>query len=168
MLPLKHVLCPTDFSEDSRAAMRLANEMALYFGAELTLVHVVPTPMPAVWPYEGFGINPVNVDPEPKDTISACRNLMEVDAREHVSPDADLHLEILEGEPAEQILDLADRISADVIVLATHGHTRLRKALFGSTAESIIRESPCPVITMHDGQATRGKEKSFQKQEAEI
>ena len=48
MLPLKRILCPTDFSADSRAAMRVANEMTLYFSAELILLHVVPAPMPAV------------------------------------------------------------------------------------------------------------------------
>jgi nucleotide-binding universal stress UspA family protein len=168
MLPLKRILCPTDFSADSRAAMRVANEMALYFSAELTLVHVIPAPLPAVWPYEGFGINPVNVGGDPEDTLKACRRMLEDDAREFVSADADVRLEVVEGEPAGEILDLAAGTKADIIVLATHGHNRLRKALFGSTAEKVVKDSPCPVITLHAGQEAAGLAESSPTRKAEV
>jgi nucleotide-binding universal stress UspA family protein len=61
MLPLKRILCPTDLSADSRAALQVAGEMAHYVSAELTVLHVRPQPQPVVWPYEGLGINPCQV-----------------------------------------------------------------------------------------------------------
>jgi len=50
----------------------------------------------------------------------------------------------VEGLPAKPILDI------DLIIIATHGHTGLRHALLGSTAERVVRHAPCPVLTVRE------------------
>jgi nucleotide-binding universal stress UspA family protein len=155
MLPLKRILCPTDFSADSRAALRAAGEMALFFQAELTVLHVHVSPQPAVWPYEGLGVNPIEAGLSNEETLKLRRTELEGEAQAALPEELQPRLEILEGEPAEVILTQATQRQVDLIVLAPHGHNRLRTALFGSTAEKVVRQSPCPVMTLHAGQVAR-------------
>src|SRR6266851_833454 len=53
------------------------------------------------------------------------------------------------GSPATAILKVATTLSADVIVMTTHGRTGFSRAYFGSVAEDVLREAPCPVLTLH-------------------
>lgn len=57
------------------------------------------------------------------------------------------------GEPGTVILAVAQEINADLIVMATHGRTGLRRLLMGSVAEHIVRRAPCPVLTLRTPQA---------------
>ena len=157
MLPLKRILCPTDFSADSRAALRVAGEMAQYFSAELTVLHVSVSPQPAVWPYEGFGVNPMEAGLSREETLALREKELAAEARGTLQPDLKLKLSVLEGDPAAAILETAHLQRSDMIVIAPHGHTRLRKAIFGSTAEEVVKSSPCPVVTLHAGQESTSR-----------
>jgi nucleotide-binding universal stress UspA family protein len=53
-----------------------------------------------------------------------------------------------EGDPATEILRLAEERKVDVIVMGTHGRTGLGRLLMGSVAEQIVRKAPCPVLTV--------------------
>lgn len=152
MLPLKRILCPTDFSADSRAALKAAGEMALFFSAELKVLHVHVYPQPAVWPYEGLGPGPIVVGPEGEDFLALRRRELEAEAEALLPEGYPRTLEVRDGDPAEVILQTAADDGTDLIVLAPHGRGRLRTALFGSTAEKVVRQSPCPVMTLHAGQ----------------
>lgn len=152
MLPLKRILCPTDFSADSRAALRAAGEMAQYFNAELTVLHVHVATQPAVWPYEGLGVNPIESGLTDEESMALRRRELENEAAALLPVGVKPVLEVILGEPAEVILETARQRGIEMIIMAPHGHNRLRKAIFGSTAEKVVKESPCPVVTMHAGQ----------------
>jgi len=168
MLPLKRLLCPTDFSPDAHSAIRVANEMALYFAADLTLVHVVPPTVNSVWPVDGYRVSPVGVDPTPQDTLRNAQESLSEEAHDYVSLDVALTLEVLQGDPADEILDFAAKAGTEMVVMATHGHSRLRNAILGSTAEKIVRLSPCPVITLHAGQDAARDRDRLKAAEAEV
>jgi len=161
-------MCPTDFSPDAHSALRVANEMALYFAADLTLVHVVPPVVNSVWPVDGYRVSPVGVDPSPQDTLRNSQESLSEEAHDYISRDVALTLEVMQGDPADQILDLAARTNVEMIVMATHGHSRLRNAILGSTAEKIVRLSPCPVITLHAGQEMGRDRDTLRAEEAEV
>ena len=55
---------------------------------------------------------------------------------------------MLVGKPAEQILQLAEKNNIDLIVLTTKGRSGLARVIVGSTAESIMRHAPCPVLSV--------------------
>ena len=166
MLPLKRILCPTDLSADSRAALKVAGELALYFSAELTILHVQTPTQPIVWPYEGLGINPYQTGLSTPASLALREKELVAEAKELFPPALDLKVRVESGEPAEIILEVARLRNADMIVIAPHGHNRLRKAIFGSTAEEVVKNSPCPVVTMHAGQEAAAQVREAQAQEA--
>lgn len=138
MYPIRKILHPTDFSEHSKAAFDLACALARDYGAELIVVHV-NRPMPIFAP-DGIAVaGPIE---EPAAVQAKLARIRPTDERIKVAH----HL--FDGDPAEQILKAAHNESADLIVLGTHGTTGLARLLMGSVAESVLRKSPCPVLTV--------------------
>ena len=138
MLPIRTILHPTDFSESSRPAFELACALARDYSAALVVTHVVP-------PTHVFAPDGIAVPFPAEEPYEARARLA------RVRP-ADGHVEVehrlLEGDPAEMILKLAEDVNADVIVMGTHGTTGLTRLLVGSVAESVMRKAPCPVLTV--------------------
>ncbi len=139
MLPIHTVLHATDFSDSARPAFQLACALARDYGAALVLVHVVP-PARAFFAPDGIAA-PFFVG----DMYDAQVRLSRLHPGD---PSVKTDPRVLEGEPAEQILRAARDTHADVIVMGTHGASGLTRLLVGSVAESVMRKSPCPVLTV--------------------
>jgi nucleotide-binding universal stress UspA family protein len=145
MLPIKRILCPTDFSEPSFVGLAGANELAAHFSAELILVHVVspvhiyPSPQPGA----GF-----NLAGYLEEMVDASRKSLEEVVKDRTLPDLHVRSSVLQGTPAEQIVNLAESEAVDLIVTATHGWTGWRRFIFGSVAEKVVRFATCPVVTV--------------------
>jgi nucleotide-binding universal stress UspA family protein len=138
MLPIHTVLHPTDFSERSGFALRLACALTRDYGARLVVLHV-STP-PTIAYAEGA------VPPDPEISIEEAREqLNRLDV-----PDAGVRAErrFEVGDPVPEILRVADDIGADLIVMGTHGRTGLARLLMGSVAEQVVRKAVCPVLTV--------------------
>jgi nucleotide-binding universal stress UspA family protein len=137
MFPFRHILFPTDFSERSENAFRLAAMLARGGSAQLTILHVVPTPMAA---YVGGVMTPE--PPHYDEQWAQLRRLRLVDPRVTVE-----HL-LAEGDTATMILQAARQGHCDAIVMGTHGRSGLRRVLMGSVAEEVVRKAPCPVVVI--------------------
>ena len=145
MLPITKILWPTDFSEPSYEALKVADEMALHFSAELIITHVV-TPIPVI---------PIHDDPtsfnlplyEKEMETSAEKSLDRI-SQERISQAVNRRFKVIYGDPAAQIVRLASDESVDLIVIATHGLTGWRKFMFGSVTEKVIRMSTRPVLSI--------------------
>lgn len=137
MLPIRMILHPTDFSQHSQNAFRLACALARDYGAELCLVYVLPPPIVVY----GNGIVP----PLPDD-----RDQQEERLRELRQQAAELHVHITmaEGDPVTEILRVARETQSNLVVMGTHGWTGLSRLLMGSVAEGVVRKAPCPVLTV--------------------
>jgi len=148
MLPFKRILVPTDFSEPSQEALKAAVELAQHFSAQLLLVHVVP-PVPV--PYQPL------VSPAPsfditsylQELVEASKVAMQTYAEKNVPQGMAATTSVAAGDPAYEILRLAEELTADVIVIATHGHGGWQRFLFGSVAEKVVRLAARPVIVVH-------------------
>jgi nucleotide-binding universal stress UspA family protein len=138
MLPIHTILHPTDFSQQSEFAFRLAGSLARDYGARLLVLHVVAQPTIA------YGEGVVPPDPE----------LILEDAERHLhrlaAPDPSIPMErrLEEGDPVTEILHVAHEIEADLVVMGTHGRTGLSRLLMGSVAEQVVRRAACPVLTV--------------------
>lgn len=137
MLPLATILHPTDFSEHSEFAFRLACALARDYQARLVLLHVLPPPMVV---YSG---GPVPAETWP--TVEEAREkLRQMEGQAHR---VRVESQVLEGDPVDMILRAAEETNSDVIVMGTHGRTALARLLMGSVAEEVLRKAPCPVLT---------------------
>ncbi len=136
MPQFKKILCPVDFDPNSLLALQLASELAQERQATLHLLHVVAMP-PGPEVALPFG-----------KMETAARSRLERHARQIVNGKASYEVEVLMGDPAVEVLQAAKRLRANLIVMATHGRKGLRHLILGSVAEHVVREAPCPVLTV--------------------
>jgi len=137
MLPIRTILHPTDFSEQSDYALRLAAAQARDHGARLVLLHVASLPVVVYG-----GDLPV---PVPEDSHDEERQRLE---SLPVPAPTTTERHFVEGDVATEILRLAQETNSDLIVMGTHGRTGLARLLMGSVAEQVVRKAPCPVLTV--------------------
>jgi nucleotide-binding universal stress UspA family protein len=137
MFAIHRILHPTDFSEQSTHAFRLACALARDHGAPLLVLHVKA---PLVVYGEGL------MAAEPPGYLEGLRaQLKGIDAHD---PRVVIERKLVEGDPATEILRVAREAACDLIVLGTHGHTGLVRLLMGSVAEEVVRKAQCPVLTV--------------------
>ncbi len=147
MLPFKKILCTTDFSEPSYEGVKTANELAAQFSSELILVHVV-SPVPVLGaPHH---TTPVSFDiPAYQQTfIEQSRETLQKVADDLIRSDLKSETQVMVGYAADEIVRVAEEEKADLIVIATHGHSGFERLLLGSVTERVIRHSPCPVLSV--------------------
>jgi universal stress protein A len=146
MIDLRRILVPTDFSEHSRHALSYGIALAEKFGAELHLLHVFQEL--SVYQPDAVTAGPPLVPPVGALAAAgraALEKLMEDERLARVQ----VHAEVREGPPVEEIVDYAHEHAIDLIVIATHGRGWLAHLLMGSVAEKVVRKAPCPVMAVH-------------------
>jgi len=132
-----NILLAFDGSENSQKAARLAGDMARQNGATLRIVYAYdPVPDYLGQPYLQETISK-RTEQADKIMQQAVRLVGEV---------LDLHTEILEGSPAEAIVEVANVRQADLIVMGTRGLSRLGKLLLGSQSQKVVSLVDCPVL----------------------
>jgi universal stress protein A len=132
---LQRLLVPLDFSGKSRQALRYAVPLAQKFSARIHLVHVLPAD------------GKKDRDETIRQRMTALKRLGQM-AEQYIPPRLRAEYAVLTGKPAEAILALAAEHGIDLIVLTTKGESGLKRALVGSTAETIVREAACPVMSV--------------------
>jgi nucleotide-binding universal stress UspA family protein len=140
----KRILCPVDFSETARAAMETAIELAARFDAEVVLVHAYPIPG-YTFP-DGSAFASSRMLQELAD--EAARHLEEWRQLAVKAGAKQVSLETAVGDPAGEIVRIAQEKKADLVVMGTHGRTGIEHALMGSIAERVVRRAKCPVLTV--------------------
>ncbi len=150
MLPLRKILCPTDFSEPSYRALAAAAELAGQYSAEILLVYAAPAVPVFPAPAEGTVVatTTFNVPEYQKEMDSHSEQMLAEVRQSRLPGDLKVTTHVLHDDPAGGVLDLADREGVDLIVIATHGRTGWRRFVFGSVAEKVVRYASCPVLTV--------------------
>jgi nucleotide-binding universal stress UspA family protein len=143
MSAIRTILFATDFSEGAARACALAKTLTNLAQARLHVVHIVN---------EFHDKRTFRVS---QDTMDRLMREIEEHAKDEIQKFCSTHLsdvqastEIINGTPHEAIIQAAQRIDADLIIMGTHGRTGLEKMLVGSTAEKVVRSSPIPVLTV--------------------
>ena len=145
MITLRRILVPIDFSPHSDQALKYAVALAEKFSAQLFLVHAFQDV--SIYQTEVVSGAPPILPPVEQLTASA-RGEMDRLVSERQLHRFNVHTEIVEGAPVEEIVDYAKEKDIDLIVLATHGRGWLAHAIMGSVAEKVVRKAPCPVLTV--------------------
>jgi nucleotide-binding universal stress UspA family protein len=157
---MKCILVPIDFSDVTPPVIDLARQLAKALGAEIHLVHVkeltaAPTPgtlgyglagMPelapmAGVPVPGFEPMPEAISEDEGQTSKFAKWQQEI-ARDGIK----VSLHEPTGTVAEEILNQADELNADIIVMGTHGHGAMYNLLVGSATKGVLKHSTRPVL----------------------
>jgi universal stress protein A len=144
---LKTIMCPTDYSRSSEAALSYATLLASESGACLYIVHVhegLPTFVPG---YAGYDIPMDSADAHEKEAREALDRVVPT------TPGVQYVHWFLTGAPEKEILAFAGRENVDLIVMGSHGRTGVARVLMGSVAEAIVRKASCPVLTIKQPKA---------------
>jgi universal stress protein A len=154
MLNFNVIIVTTDLSEYSLRALPYAVGLAERFDAKLKIV-CVNEPALQVSDVAFVGISPIVSQREHTAAIKDA--LAKVVAG--VPKAVDVEAKVLEGSAVEKIVEYANDINADLIVACTHGRTGLSHVLMGSTAEALVRRSPCPVLTLKQPMTVAGSQR---------
>jgi nucleotide-binding universal stress UspA family protein len=140
---LTELLVPVDFSPHSAMAFEHAIELAKRLASKIHLVHAYPIAVAAVYP-EPL-LLPSGVIADLQRTAHAQLTPLQKRLAELGIP-YDTH--VCPGSPDAVILEVADALPADLIVMGTRGLTGLQHVMLGSVAERIVRLARCPVMTV--------------------
>ena len=137
------IVHPTDFDEPSREAFRVARALAQALGARLVVLHVVPPP--AIVTQDGRVMRNPH-DPEPADLWAGYRAL------QADGPTVPVEYAVVVGDRSEGTRLLGARIrelgAGVLVVMGSHGRRGISRLLWGSKAEEVVRECPCPVLVV--------------------
>jgi nucleotide-binding universal stress UspA family protein len=145
-LAIKKILCAVDFSDNAQRALANASDYARTFSADLHVIHSIPSHSIksrwAIWE----GTEKVDIDQfdmqMQAEAESELSRMIEKSGIQHSA-------EVLHGNPAETISARAEEGGYDLVVMGARGLSYIQGLLIGSTTESVLRSSPCPVLIVH-------------------
>jgi nucleotide-binding universal stress UspA family protein len=146
------ILAPTDFSDHAAHAFGYARTFADRWNAELHLLNVIE---PAVFPTEA-GLTPIGMMKLTEELENAAHANLKSLAERETMKGLTVETAVAHGRASSAIIDYATIKEIDMIVLATHGRRGLEHLIFGSTAERVVREAPCPVLTVRPPDTEHG------------
>ncbi len=147
MINFQKILCPIDYSNCSMRALTYAAELAIKDSARLYLMYVKDE---RVSDYGGLKFDAeFNHNAE---TVTGMKQKLRSSIPEEIRCCINVEILIRAGIPFEEILKAARDKETDLIVMGTHGRTGITHMVIGSVAEKVIRNAPCPVLSIKNHQ----------------
>jgi nucleotide-binding universal stress UspA family protein len=135
----EHILLAVDGSEHSYHAARVAADMARSMNSEILRIVVAYDRIP---PFLGEP----NLQQAINARLSEAQEVLQKAVNVVGDVPAEVHTELIEGDAAESIIDVATTRSSDVIVMGSRGLGRLAGLVLGSTTQKVVSHAPCPVL----------------------
>ncbi|NBB74228.1 MAG: universal stress protein [Bacteroidetes bacterium] len=139
---VNRILVPLGLSDHSDALFAHARAIGATYGAHLDLLHVIES---SNFP-QAYGLEDQAPDEEAVERRVHEAMTRYADAAQEAGVDATVS--VRRGHPVEVILDILNDEPADLVTIATHGRTGIKRLLIGSVAEKVVRMAPCPVFTV--------------------
>ncbi len=140
---MKRILVAVDGSDASLKAARMGADIAVRFGAKLTLVHVVPK---LLLPPDVYGLTIAEVE---KEHRAYAEKLLEKAIAELQEPGLEISTTVLYGAPAESIAEEAAASDVSMLVVGSRGHGAVARMFLGSVSDRLVHISPKPVLVVH-------------------
>lgn len=140
---IQNILVPVDFSDHSGRALDMAVSLAKSLGATLELLHCYQLTANMIPPYgvvipEGFD----------RGVREAAASRLEQWREKAAAEGVEVRARLCMIYPSLGIVDAAEELGADLIVMGTRGRAGIKHVLLGSVAERVLRRAPCPVVTV--------------------
>lgn len=134
-----NILLAVDGSDHALNAAHMASALAKAMNSQTLRIIVAYDPIPVHLgdPYMQNAIN---------DRISEAQEIIQTAVHALGTIPADIHTEMLEGDPAEMIIEVAKTRDSDVIVMGSRGLGKLTGLVLGSTSQKVVSYAPCPVL----------------------
>jgi len=136
----KTIVWANDGSEPAGKALPLVKELAKEGGATVTIVHVVER-------IEGMGAVGVPHRADERDVQAHLRQLASDLSEEGINASLEIKGDV-GAYPAHEVVDVARRVGADLIIAGTRGHTAIGGLLLGSVTNRLLHIAPCPVLVV--------------------
>jgi nucleotide-binding universal stress UspA family protein len=146
-VPFTRIVCAVDFKADDYRALRYAFDLAQESDAHLTLLHAAELP---VVPVEAEELT-VDVEALRETAVRDARAHLEALVPEQARAYCTVNAVVAEGRAQDAILELADEVNADLIIMGVRDRAALDLVLFGSHTQAVVRAARCPVLTVHQG-----------------
>jgi nucleotide-binding universal stress UspA family protein len=147
-MSFRNILFPTDFTPHARSALKYAAAFARHAGGRIVLLSVQTAEVPLnlmSMPAHAF-------QEEEKQWLGRLRSQVSELLVDPLFDGVEVEPVLVAGEPAHEIATAVRNYDIDLVTVVTHGRRGLARALWGSTAEEIIAEAPCPVLTLRPPQ----------------
>jgi len=144
------VILATDGTKQSEAAIEITKTLNLYEGDEIRVISVMDMALPlSIDLYAGYLPSTDEIESAAKDNADKILKttgdkLKEFFADRNVS----VVTELLNGSPESRIVEKAEEINADLIIVGSHGYNRWERLLLGSVSDSVIHHAPCSVLVV--------------------
>jgi nucleotide-binding universal stress UspA family protein len=146
MAEIQRILLATDFSENSKWALTYALSFARRYDAKLYILHVIQQPTYPLGMYAEISFDAM--DKFNRNISEATEKEMKKLCETELGEIGNYESMVVSGTPFLEIIRIAKEKEVDLIVVGTHGRTGLDHVLFGSTAEKVVRQAPCPVLSV--------------------
>jgi len=146
MAEIQRILLATDFSENSKWALTYALSFARRYDAKLYILHVIQQPTYPLGMYAEISFDAM--DKFNRNISEATEKEMKKLCETELGGGRNYESMVVSGTPFLEIIRIAKEKEVDLIVVGTHGRTGLEHVLFGSTAEKVVRQAPCPVLSV--------------------
>ncbi len=144
MITINRILCPVDFSDESKDTLQYAIEFARNSGAEIVLLNVLPSE--SMYSYDTYVV-PMSVLESTRKSAEEELDKLALKVKSELV-NSKIITEIADGKPADSITESAKRNETDLIIMSSHGRTGISRLLLGSVAELVLREAHCPVMVI--------------------
>lgn len=142
---IRRILCPVDFSEESRRGLEHAAAIARRWGSRLEVLHVYQ----AASPFDVMSPDDETAVTDPQ--LDMLRRALDAFVQP-IAGDVAVTSRLLHGTAARRpIVREADAIDADLLVIGSHGRSGVERFLLGSTSHSIVKTARCPVLVVPSG-----------------
>jgi nucleotide-binding universal stress UspA family protein len=144
-LHVRKILVPIDFSTPCNKAFKYALGFARQFGSQIVMIHVIE-------PAAGVDVTPLAVEGTPRTQNEGALAEEKMQALADASRDGTFQITsgIRRGVATHEIVQAAEELDVDLIIMATHGLQGWRHFGLGSTADRVARAAPCPVLVVRE------------------
>lgn len=139
---MKKILIAVDLSDLAIVALNQASELAVAFGSEARIIHVI-APSPTYIGNEiGPAVVPEDIDENQESIQSDLASMIDYLKQKNIHADSI----VCKGPVVDTIIEQAQEFQADMIVMGAHNHGFLYRAFLGSICSGVVKHSPCPVL----------------------
>ena len=145
MVKIDKILFPSELREYSLKILPYVLSMSEKYNSTICLLHVIDD----ISKWGGFYLPHISLDLYQKEAMEAAEKFMDKICGDQMKGCPDFERKICSGDPATEILKTIDAEAIDLVVMGTHGYKGLERAIFGSVARKVVKNSPIPVLTIN-------------------